>query len=100
MKIPSSSNIQVGMRRIERREWLLWSSAILVTLLLTLAILSFSFPMLRQYAGDFDNLHLSIAIRGLAALVLLFDIYTIYQQVQIYRIRHQLIDRVEVEKQH
>src|SRR6202167_2762160 len=96
MKIPSSSNIQVGMRRIERREWLLWSSAILVTLLLTLAILSFSFPMLRQYAGDFDNLHLSIAIRGLVALVLLFDLYTIYQQVQIYRIRHQLVEREEL----
>src|SRR6202034_4324892 len=96
MKIPSSSNIQVGMRRIERREWLLWSSAILVTLLLTLAILSFSFPMLRQYAGDFDNLHLSIAIRGLVALVLLFDLYTLYQQVQIYRIRHQLVEREEL----
>ena len=39
------------MRRVERREWLLWSSAILVTLLLTLGILSFSFPMLREYAG-------------------------------------------------
>jgi two-component system, cell cycle sensor histidine kinase and response regulator CckA len=96
MKLPSSSNIQVGMRRIERREWLLWSSAILVTLLLTLGILSFSFPMLREYAGDFDELHLSLAIRGLVGLVLLFDLYTIYQQVQIYRIRHQLVEREEL----
>jgi two-component system, cell cycle sensor histidine kinase and response regulator CckA len=96
MKLPSSSNIQVGMRRVERREWLLWSSAILVTLLLTLGILSFSFPMLREYAGDFDSLHLGIAIRGLVGLVLLFDIYTIYQQVQIYRIRHQLVEREEL----
>jgi two-component system, cell cycle sensor histidine kinase and response regulator CckA len=96
MKPPSSSNIRVGMRRVERREWLLWSSAILVTLLLTLGILSFSFPMLREYAGDFDSLHLSVAIRGLVGLVLLFDIYTIYQQVQIYRIRHQLVEREEL----
>ena len=81
------------MRRIERREWLLWSSAILVTLLLTLGILSFSFPMLREYAGDFDELHLSLAIRGLVGLVLLFDIYTIYQQVQIYRIRQDVYKR-------
>ena len=43
------------MRRIERREWLLWSSAILVTLLLTLGILSFSFPMLREYAYEASN---------------------------------------------
>ena len=84
------------MRRIERREWLLWSSAILVTLLLTLGIISFSFPMLREYAGDFDELHLSLAIRGLVGLVLIFDVYTIYQQVQIYRIRHQLVEREEL----
>ena len=84
------------MRRVERREWLLWSSAILVTLLLTLGILSFSLPMLRQYASDFDELHLGVAIRGLVGLVLLFDIYTIYQQVQIYRIRHQLVQREEL----
>src|SRR6202142_3797870 len=96
MRLPSSGNIQVGMRRIERREWLLWSSAILVTLLLTLGILSFSFPMLREYSGNFDSLHLSIAIRGLVGLVLLFDLYTIYQQVQIYRIRHQLVEREEL----
>ena len=96
MNLPSSSNIQVGMRRVERREWLLWSSAILVTLLLTLGILSFSFPMLREYSGSFDSLHLSVAIRGLVGLVLLFDLYTIYQQVQIYRIRHQLVEREEL----
>src|SRR5277367_5939567 len=96
MKLPSSGNIQVGMRRIERREWLLWSSAILVTLLLTLGVVSFSFPMLREYAGDFDELHLSLAIRGLVGLVLLFDVYTIYQQFQIYRIRHQLVEREEL----
>ncbi|MGB9067619.1 MAG: ATP-binding protein [Candidatus Acidiferrales bacterium] len=97
MKLPSHGNIQVGMRRIERREWVLWSSAILVTLLLTLGIISFSFPMLRQYAGgEFDSLHMSLAMRGLVGMVLLFDLYTIYQQFQIYRIRHQLVQREEL----
>src|SRR5579862_4764847 len=97
MKLPSQSNIQTGMRRIERREWVLWSSAILVTLLLTLGILSFSFPMLRQRAaGEFDQIHMGLAMRGLVGLVLLFDIYTIYQQFQIYRIRRQLVQREEL----
>src|SRR5579863_5453110 len=97
MKLPSHSSIQIGMRRIERREWVLWSSAILVTLLLTLGILSFSFPMLRQRTvGEFDALHMSLAMRGLVGLVLLFDLYTIYQQFQIYRIRHQLVEREEL----
>jgi len=96
MRLPLANSIQLGMRRIERREWLLWSSAILVTLLLTLGILSFTLPVLRDYTGDFDTLHLSVAIRGLVGLVLLFDIYTIYQQIQIYRIRHQLVQREEL----
>jgi two-component system cell cycle sensor histidine kinase/response regulator CckA len=97
MKPQAHSNIRAGMRRIERREWILWASAILVTLLLTLGILSFSFPMLREYAGgEFDALHMSLAMRGLVGLVLLFDLYTIYQQFQIYRIRHQLIAREEL----
>jgi len=97
MKQLSNSTMQAGMRRIERREWILWSFAILVTLLLTLGILSFSFPMLRQYAaGEMADLHMSLAMRGLFGLVLLFDIYTIYQQFQIHRIRRQLIHREEL----
>src|ERR1700685_4048137 len=97
MKLQAHSNIRAGMRRIERREWILWASAIVVTLLLTLGIISFGFPMLRQYAGgEFDSLHMSLAMRGLVGLVLLFDLYTIYQQFQIYRIRHQLVAREEL----
>ncbi|HKV04688.1 MAG TPA: PAS domain S-box protein [Candidatus Acidoferrales bacterium] len=96
MRVPSPNNIQMGMRRIERREWLLWSSAILVTLLLTLGMISFSIPTLREFTGDFDTLHLNMAVRGLVGLVLLFDVYTIYQQVQIYRIRHQLVQREQL----
>jgi len=32
------------------------------------------------------------AMRGLVALVFLFDLYTIYQHLLIYRIRRQLIN--------
>jgi two-component system, cell cycle sensor histidine kinase and response regulator CckA len=87
----SSSNVQTLMHRIERREWLLWAFAILVTLLLTAAVVSFIFPLLHEHVEEFDELHLSLAVRGLVGLVLLFDVYTIYQQLQIYRIRHALV---------
>jgi two-component system cell cycle sensor histidine kinase/response regulator CckA len=92
----SPTNVQANFRGVERREWVLWASAILVTLLLTLGIISFSVPMVREYASDFDTLHLNLAVRGLVGLVLLFDLYTIYQQVQIYRIRRQLAQREEL----
>lgn len=96
MNAPSLNTIQSGMRRIERREWLLWASALFVTLLLTAGIASFIFPFLVDRAPEFETLHMSLAIRGLIALVLLFDLYAIYQQLQIYRMRHQLMEREQL----
>jgi len=96
MKKPTLNTMQLGMKKIERREWVLWSTAVLVTLLLTMGIASFVLPFLRQRTSDFDALHMSIALRGLIGLVLLFDLYAIYQQFQIYRMRHQLLQREEL----
>ncbi len=76
---------------------MLWSFAIMVTLLLTAGLVSFIFPIVHQRPSEeFDTLHLNLAVRGLVGLVLLFDIYTIYQQLQIFRIRHELVRREEL----
>jgi PAS domain S-box-containing protein len=88
----ASNPTHFGMRKIERREWWLWGSAVVVTLLLTLGIASFVFPMTSPLRR-FDELHMSLAVRGLIGLVLLFDIYVIYQQYQIGSIRRQLNER-------
>jgi len=96
MATQSHRKIQDVMRSIERREWILWCFAILVTLLLTAGIASFVAPMLHEHVEDFDTLHINLAVRGLVGLVLLFDIYTIYQQLQIYRIRTELVRREEL----
>src|SRR5713226_3686680 len=71
--------------RIERREWFLWTVAVIVTLLLTLALASF---LLREDDpfSDFPQ-----AVRGLIGLILIFDIYTLFQQLQIHRMRRRLI---------
>ncbi len=88
--------IWVRMRRIEQRQWWLWTSAILVTLLLTLGILSFTVPFLYPQENAFRSFNMRQAVRGLLGLVLLFDVYVIYQQVQIYRIGRRLFDREEL----
>jgi two-component system cell cycle sensor histidine kinase/response regulator CckA len=80
------AGVLVGLQTVERREWWLWAFAVLVTLLLTLGIASFV-PALHE--GPLS--HLPNATRGLVGLVLLFDIYTIYQQLQIHRIRRRLV---------
>jgi two-component system cell cycle sensor histidine kinase/response regulator CckA len=88
--------IRSGMRKIEHREWWLWSSAVLVTLLLTLCLGSFALPMLHVGVDDDNTFQLTRAMRGLVGLVLLFDVYVVYQQLQIYRMRRRLMEREEL----
>jgi diguanylate cyclase (GGDEF)-like protein len=77
------------MRRIDRRQWWLWSSAISVTLLLVLGIASFAVPALLAGVDSFHAFFLDQAVRGLVGLVLIFNVYVIYEQVQINRIRRE-----------
>ena len=77
-------------KKIKRQESLLWSFAFLANLLLALGIVSLVFPLLTGQTSDFASTHLILVIRGLVGFVILFDIYTIYQQLQIHRIRREL----------
>jgi len=71
---PSSPEaIPVEVRQIEGREWWLWGFAVAVTLALTLGIISFTFPWLRWDSDASYWFDLREWVRGLAALVLLFD---------------------------
>jgi PAS domain S-box-containing protein len=91
---PSSPEaIPTEMRRIDGREWWLWGFAVAVTLALTLGIVSFTFPWFRWDKDASYWFDLREWVRGLAALVLLFDFYTIYQHLQLHRIRRQLAER-------
>ncbi len=90
-----AEQIKTNMRQIARRQWWLWSSAVLVTLLLTLGIASFAFPGLMTQAENSLSNDLDIAMRGLIGLVLIFNIYTIYQQLQIHRIQADLSKQVD-----
>src|SRR6202048_5393903 len=85
-----TETIGTSIGRIERREWFLWSAAVIVTLLLTLALASF---LLRE---DDPLSQFPQAVRGLIGLVLIFDIYTLFQQLQIHRIRRELMQREEL----
>jgi diguanylate cyclase (GGDEF)-like protein len=81
--------IQEQLRKLERRDWWLWSMAIIVMLLLTFAVFSMSFPELTKVDDPFFQFSLDTAVRGLIGLVLLFNTYTIYQQVMVKRLRRQ-----------
>jgi PAS domain S-box-containing protein len=89
----SPEAIPTEMRRIEGREWWLWAFAVAVTLALTLGIVSFTFPWFNRETDASYWFDLREWVRGLAALVLLFDFYTVYQHLQLHRIRRQLAER-------
>jgi two-component system, cell cycle sensor histidine kinase and response regulator CckA len=94
--IPASAaslNRETSLRSVERWQWWLSASGIFVTLLLTLAILSFAAPMLFSGVGP---LNITVEVRALVALVLLFDLYVIFQQLHIYRFRLRLSEREEL----
>ena len=67
-----------------------------VTLLVTLGLSSFVLPARHLQEDLFSFFLLRQAVRGLVGLVLLFDVYTIYQQLQIHRIRRELFQREEL----
>lgn len=85
--VASVQEMQASLVRLERREWWRWAVALLIMLLLTIGALSLSLPDIRKNASQEQ---LDLAVRGLFALVLVFDVFAIYQQVLISRLRRQL----------
>jgi PAS domain S-box-containing protein len=89
----SRETIPSDVHKIEGRQWWLWGLTVVVTLALTLGIISFTFPWFNREMGGTYWFDLREWARGLAALVLLFDFYAVYQNLQLYRIRRQLAER-------
>ena len=84
------------LRQVEWREWWLWGFAVAVTLVLTFGILALTFPGFHMANDRLYTLSLKEWVRGLAALVLLFDIYTVFQHLQLQRMRYRLAERDQI----
>jgi diguanylate cyclase (GGDEF)-like protein len=83
-----------NLRKLDSRQWWLWSSTVLVLILLTLAVASFAFPaMLSRDERDY-SFYLNQAVRALVGIVLLFSVYLVYQQTLIMRMRNQIADQI------
>ena len=82
--------------QVEGREWWLWGFAVTVTLALTAGIVFLTFTVdptenTTPYWADLKEW-----VRGLAGCVLLFDIYTLYQHLQLQHTRRRLAERDEL----
>src|SRR5580658_2408778 len=86
-----AASIKTKLLRLDRRDSWYWWNAVLVIMLLTGTIGVLSLPRLLQ--GNDDpafQLQLTLAVRGLLGLVLIFNVYTLYQQYLLKQLRHHL----------
>jgi PAS domain S-box-containing protein len=63
---------------------------------LTLGIVSFVLPAFVPSMESYYSFDTSVAAHALTAMVLLFDVYVIFQQFQIYRFRKRIAEREEI----
>lgn len=90
-----AERLRDGFRKLDRRQWWLWSTTVLVLMLLTITVASFTFPPLVDKWDSAHAEYLGVAMRSLVGLVLLFAVYAIYQQHQIMRMRGQITDQIQ-----
>jgi len=91
----NSNQTQAQLDRLERHEWWRWSIAFVVMLALTFGLFALSMSV-RGGLNWTEQAQLNIVLRGLFALVLLFDIFVVYQQVLITRLRRDLATQLRV----
>jgi diguanylate cyclase (GGDEF)-like protein len=91
-----TQEIQLGLQSLARHDWSLWGAALVVILSLTAAVASMSLWLTSEPTDPFYQFHIGQSVRGLTGLVLLFSVYTLYQQFQLKRTRRQLAQQREV----
>jgi diguanylate cyclase (GGDEF)-like protein len=92
----SSPEIRDVLRRLDRQDLWRWWNTILVVMLLMGAIVTISLPTLLSDSNFSSRQQLDIAVRGLLGLVLIFNVYTLYQQHLLRRLRNYLSSQMEV----
>ncbi len=96
----SWEELQARLRQLERRDWWLWSVSVVVMLLLTAAVVALALPTLLHVNARVEDtlfdLNITLGVRGLVGLVLLFNTYSIYQQILIQRLRRGLAEQISV----
>jgi diguanylate cyclase (GGDEF)-like protein len=85
--------IRTILKGVDRREWGLWLCAIIIIFLLMLGMSSFPASSESETGGFYPFL-IDRPIYSLGGLVLVFMIYVLRQQIQINRLRWQVIEQV------
>jgi diguanylate cyclase (GGDEF)-like protein len=90
---PSEQELAEELSRIQKRDSSVGRYSIFVSLLLVAAIVTLAVIALRQGAEPFYKVKLTEGIFGLIALIVLFNLYTIRQEILIKQLRGQLAEK-------
>jgi diguanylate cyclase (GGDEF)-like protein len=89
-------DIRSSLRQLNRKNWWQWWNAVLVITLLMGMIVVLSLPRVFPENDPSFHLELTSAIRGLLGLVLIFNVYTLYQQHLLKQLRDHLAGQIEI----
>src|ERR1700730_7770711 len=84
---PGEQELAAELSSIQKRDSWVSRYSIFVSLLLVAAIVTLAALALRQSAGPFYKVRLTEAIFGLIALIVLFNVYMIRQEILIKQLR-------------
>ncbi len=88
----SMREIQAGLERLERQEWWRWATALVIMLVLSLGVFALSLPGPQK--DFFTHYRWNTAVPGLFATILVFNVFVVYQQIRISRMRRQLSTQI------
>ncbi len=92
----SLAEIERRLRHLERRDWWLWVTAVVIMLLLCAAVFLLAVPLQLDEPQNPLFLRLGSTVKALTALVVLFSIFAVYQQFVIRRLRAQAAAQIAV----
>ena len=93
---PHPDEIRTSLRSLDREDAWRWWNAVLVITLLMAVIVILSLPKLLQPDDPSFQSQVTVAVRGLLGLVLIFNGYVLYQQRLLRQLRDRLAGQIEV----
>lgn len=92
----NSLEVRESLSVLDRKNWWHWWNTVLVIMLLTGAVAALSLPKFLTDKDLSSQLEIDIAVRGLLGVVLIFNLYMLYQQHLLGRLRKYLSSQMEV----
>jgi diguanylate cyclase (GGDEF)-like protein len=91
-----SQEVRQRLRLLDRKNWWHWWNTVLVVMLLMGGIGALSLPRILSDKDLSSQVEIETAVRGLLGVVLIFNIYMLYQQHLLGLLRKYLSNQMEV----